>query len=109
VNIYVTGEAKLSGGSIANTTLNASNLKLFSSLNAPTDTNGVVVSGGTSTYMSVYAPDTVVTVSGTSDFYGSLIGYLVKPSGGSKIHFDQASASVLGTGVALSAWHEVRN
>jgi len=109
VNIYVTGEAKLSGGSIANTTLNASNLKLFSSLNAPGDNNGVVVSGGTSTYMSVYAPDTVVTVSGTSDFYGSLIGYKVVPSGGSKIHFDQASASVLGTGVALSAWHEVRN
>jgi len=59
--------------------------------------------------MSVYAPDTVVTVSGTSDFYGSLIGYKLVPSGGSKIHFDQASASVLGTGVALSAWHEVRN
>jgi hypothetical protein len=108
VTIYVTAATNLSGGSVANTTLNASNLKI-SSLNAPSNNNGVVVSGGGQAYMSVYAPDTGVTVSGGSDFYGSLVGYKIVPSGGSKIHYDQASASVLGPGVVLSAWHEVRN
>ena len=110
VNLYVTGEAKLSGGSIANTTLNAANLKLFSSYNAPGDVNGVTVSGGTQSYMAIYAPDTEVTLSGsTSSFYGSVIASGVIPQGGIKVHYDQALAAVLGSGATLSAWHEVRN
>ncbi len=110
VNLYVTGEAKLSGGSISNTTLNASNLKLFSSYNAPGDVNGVTVSGGTQAYMAVYAPQTEVTLSGsTSSFYGSVIASGVIPQGGVKVHYDQSLASVLGPGATLSAWHEVRN
>jgi len=110
VNLYVTGEAKLSGGSISNTTLNASNLKLFSSYNAPGDVNGVTVSGGTQAYMAVYAPDTEVTLSGsTSSFYGSVIASGVIPQGGVKVHYDQSLAAVLGPGATLSAWHEVRN
>ena len=109
VNIYVTGTAHLSGGSVANTTSNASNLKLFSSYNDPSDGNGVTLSGGSGAYMAVYAPDTAVNFSGSSNFYGSVIGAKVTNSGGTKIHYDTSLAAALGPGATLSKWHEVRN
>jgi len=109
VNIYVTGTAHLSGGSVANTTANASNLKLFSSYNAPNDGNGVTLSGGSQAYMAVYAPDTGVTFSGSSNFYGSVIAHDVTNSGGTKIHYDGSLGAALGPGATLSKWHEVRN
>jgi len=64
VNIFVIAASDLSGGSVANTSLNASSLKLFSSLNAPSNNNGFKLSGGTQSYMSIYAPDTGITFSG---------------------------------------------
>ena len=111
VNIFVIAASDLSGGSIANTSLNASSLKLFSSLNAPSNTNGIKLSGGTQSYMSIYAPDTGITFSGgTTDFYGAVVGYNITDTGGTRFHYDQSLVNVLGpTPPRLSSWHEVRN
>ena len=109
VNIFVTGAATLSGGSVANTTSNASNLKLFSSLNDPTNNNGVTLSGGSGAYMTVYAPNTGVTFSGSSNFYGSVIANKIVNSGGTDIHYDGSVGAVLAPNPTLSKWHEVRN
>ncbi len=111
VNIYVTAATDLSGGSVANTSLNASNLKLFSSLNAPANQNGIKLSGGTQSYMSIYAPNTGVTFSGgTTDFYGAVVSSIITDTGGTRFHYDQALAAVLGpVAPQLSSWHEVRN
>ena len=109
VNLYVTGATHLSGGSVANTTSNASNLKLFSSYNGSSDNNGVTLSGGSGAYMSVYAPNTGVTFSGSSNFYGSVVANNIVNSGGTKIHYDGSVAVVLAPNPALSKWHEVRN
>jgi hypothetical protein len=45
--------------------------------------------------LQVYAPNHPITVSGGSDFYGSLIGSSVTASGGSRLHFDAATAAAL--------------
>jgi hypothetical protein len=110
VNVYVTAATDLSGGSIVNTTLNASDLKLFSSLSAPANNNGLKLSGGNQSYMSVYAPDTGVTFSGgATDFYGAVVAYNIVNSGGTQVHYDQSLATVLGPGVQLSGLREIRN
>ena len=84
----------------------ASNLQLFSSLNDPSNRNGLVLSGGSGTYMEVDAPNTGVTFSGGSDFYGSVIASNMTDSGGTHLHYDVALAYA---GGQLSGWHEVRN
>jgi len=108
VNVYTTGQVDLSGGTVANSTLSAASFKLFMSYSSTSQ--GIKVSGGSQSYMAVYAPDCVVNFSGgLTDFYGSVVGYSVTATGGTRIHYDQTVGGVLGTGVQLSGWHEVRN
>ena len=85
VSISVTGQFNTSGGSIQNTTNIPANLQVSSSY---TGNNGVTVSGGSGAFMSIYAPGTSVTVSGSSPFYGSLVGKTLTVSGNSQIHQD---------------------
>ena len=85
VIINVTGKFTDSGGSLQNPSQIPSNLRVFSSY---TGSNGVTVSGTSTTYMSIYAPGTDVTVSGGGPFYGSLVGKTLTVSGNSAIHQD---------------------
>ena len=114
VNLYLTGIFDASGGTVVNTTGMASNLKLFDSLvstykNNGTPNNPIALSGGQQTSMAVYAPQAAVTFSGNSDFFGSVIADNVDDSGGTPMHYDGSLVNVLGSGVHLSGWHEVRN
>jgi hypothetical protein len=60
--------------------------------------------------MQVMAPNTGITFSGSSNFYGSFIGSNVTASGGSKIHYDLATGGGSGgANPAILSWHEVRN
>ena len=84
----------LPAGSISNTTNNAANLKVSSSY---TGSSGVSVSGGTSTYFSVYAPGTAVSISGSSHVFGAILGKSFTSSGNAKHHYDTALAGVWGS------------
>ena len=86
VVLNLTGILNTSGGSISNTTNNAANLKVLSSY---TGSSGVSVSGGTSTYFSVYAPGTAVSISGSSHVFGAILGKSFTSSGNAK-HYDTA-------------------
>lgn len=88
VNIYLTNVSSFSGGSLVNTTADAANLTIYSSFASAGGPSGVELSGGSDAYMTVYAPSTRVTLSGTSDFYGSIVANIVEVSGGSKLHYD---------------------
>jgi hypothetical protein len=100
VTMNLTGPSTLSGGGVQNTTHIPANLKIYSS-----DTNTLVVSGGSGAYMSVYAPDATVQLTGGSHFYGSLIGTSITNSGGTSMHADTAlNANVF----RLASWREVR-
>ena len=110
VTISVTGAVNFSGGSVSNTTALATNLLLYSSMNAPTNQNAIKLSGGSAAYMAVYAPQAGITMSGgTSDFYGAVIGASVTDTGGIGVHYDDALAGIMSAVGQLTGWHEVRN
>jgi hypothetical protein len=95
--INLTGDWKSTGGTISNTTHLPSNLKINSS------GSKVEMTGGTDTYVIIYAPAADVKLSGNSSFFGSAIGDKIDVSGGAQFH------QSLGVGAAAVAnWHEVQ-
>ncbi|MBZ5568307.1 MAG: hypothetical protein LAN64_10720 [Acidobacteriia bacterium] len=56
-------------------------------------TGNFPLSGSSATYAIVNAPNAPVTVSGSNDWYGSIIAKSVTASGGAKFHYDQALGS----------------
>jgi hypothetical protein len=78
--IYLTAKGDFSGGTLDNTTLDPGNLKIFS------NSELVLSSGGTHAYMSIYAPDSKLTISGGGNFYGRAVGGAVTLSGGTTFH-----------------------
>lgn len=105
--ISVTGTVSLGGVAVLNTTHVAANLRLFSSYTS--NGNSIILTGGSQAYMVVYAPNTGVMFDGNSDFYGSFIAGSVMNTGRAGVHYDKALQNVLGDGLKLSNWHEVRN
>jgi hypothetical protein len=85
VVVYLTDQADLSGGAVINTTNCAANLQILSS-----GTGAIKVSGGTQTFLTIYAPSAQVDVVGGGDLSGAIVGNSVKVTGGSNIHFDEA-------------------
>lgn len=80
--IYVTGTINLTG-----TVTTSGNLP--GNLTVIVCGNGSVSVGSNATvYMNLYAPQSAVTASGSSDFYGSIVGLTVSTSGSSSIHYD---------------------
>jgi hypothetical protein len=74
----------LSGGSIQNPTDIPTNLQF-----SYAGSQGVNLSGGSSSYATVYAPSAPVNLSGGSDFFGSIIGSIFTNSGGVALHYDR--------------------
>lgn len=91
--IYVTGDVSLSGGSVANHTLQPKNLQLFPMGSKCT------ISGSSEFYGVVYAPTAKVERSGSSDYYGMIVGKELVLSGSGGIHADE-SLSFLQSGAA---------
>jgi hypothetical protein len=54
----------------------------------------VTVSGGSGTYMTIYAPRTSLTVSGGGPFFGAPVCKTLKVSGNSSLHYDVALPDV---------------
>jgi len=104
VVITVTGSIDVSAGGIANTTLKAQQFQLLSSASGVS--NNIKVTGGSSTYMYVYAPQTQIVVTGGGDIYGALLGNDLQANGGAKLHFDKAlgNSGLLAGGVPTYAW-----
>ena len=53
-------------------------------------TAAMCVSGGSATYLSIYAPGTSVSVSGDSPLFGALVGKTLTVTGNSALHYDVA-------------------
>ena len=113
VTIYLTEHSDFSGGSIVNTTEIASNLQIFSSVDAGAISNprdwapGIELSGGSQAYMTIYAPDAKIEFSGRSGFFGSVVGKVIDNNGGSQIHYDKELEGDPSAGIELVSWKEV--
>ncbi len=92
VVVYLTGSGDTTGGAIINTTLCAANLQILSS-GGPSSGDAIKITGGTETYLTLYAPGAQVDVSGGGEIFGAIVGYTVTVHGGSSIHFDEALAN----------------
>jgi hypothetical protein len=81
--IYVTGYADFTGGGIVNATGDPANLVLHSS--APS----LAIKGGSGFYGAVSAPYTDVVLTGTPEYFGTVLGRTVTISGNTWIHVDE--------------------
>ena len=57
----------------------------------------VYVSSSSALYASVYAPQSAVTIAGSADVYGAVLGKTVSVSGSGRIHYDLGLDSTYGT------------
>jgi hypothetical protein len=78
------------GGAISNTSLSAANFKVLYA-----GTAGVKVTGGVGSSSLIYAPAAAVTLSGNATFYGAIVGYTVRSTGGADISYDRTLANLL--------------
>src|SRR6266581_281540 len=89
VDIYIENKLDLSGGGIINTAATQTALGIWA-CGTPASPQGWTLSGGSGAYFSVYAPNHDITVSGSGDLYGAIVGRSLNSSGGSKVHYDEA-------------------
>jgi hypothetical protein len=88
VDIYIDNVLNLSGGGIINTSSLPPSLSIWACGNPPSPA-GWTLSGGSGAYFSVYAPNHDITVSGSGDIWGAIVGASLNSSGGSAIHYDE--------------------
>ncbi len=84
VTIYVAGNLTLTGGSDAYQGI-AQNLQIIL-LNSHTS---ATFSGNSAIYVDLYAPLATVTLTGTTDIFGQLVGKTVTITGSGSVHYDE--------------------
>jgi hypothetical protein len=92
-----------SSGGVVNTTGKAENLQIFSL----SSSQGITLSGSSQAYMAVHAPNSPITFSGGSDFYGAVVGNTITDSSGTKMHYDVHLSGLGGAGVVMLTWRQV--
>lgn len=107
VKIYCTGKIDFTGGSATNSTSVASNCQIYDSY---TGGDGVKLTGGSTDYFTVYAPNTSVKLTGGSHFYGAVVAQTVDATGGTNIHYDVALQTLQigtsgSTSISLTSWN----
>jgi Flp pilus assembly protein TadG len=90
VQIYVSGNVSLGGGSFLNQSKTPSDLQIFCS------GKKVSVSGHSNFYGIIYAPSSDIEVAGGADFYGAAVGATLKFHNDGGIHADQSVGIVKG-------------
>jgi Tfp pilus assembly protein PilX len=88
VTLNVTGNGQatpvsLTGNGLQNPTLNPADLQINYA-----GTGTIKIAGNSSSAMVVYAPNSAVTLTGGSDFFGAILGQSVTDAGGTAIHYD---------------------
>lgn len=86
-SIYVTGSVNISG-TIHTAANRPSNLTIYMC-----SSNPFSMGNNNAAYVNLYAPQSAVTLSGSGDLYGQVIGLTVSMSGSSAIHYDQSLPS----------------
>ena len=83
VNLYVTGTIALGGNGVLNASGQPRNFNLVQVGNA-----GVTVSGNSDFVGTIYAPDSALKINGNGALYGAFVGAAVDLNGNAAIHYD---------------------
>lgn len=101
VTIRLTGQLAASGNSAANAGGVPATLQVLSSYEGA---DGVVLSGTTDLYMTIYAPQAGVRLTGTPQLYGAVLGKTLGLNGNPSLHFDtQLAASAVNAAPVVNA------
>jgi hypothetical protein len=87
--IYVDEDAKFTGGGIQNVTQDPKNLLIYATCDE------LDLKGAAGFYGAVVAPDTEVTLVGTSDYFGMIIADTVRINGDVNVHVDETLVAML--------------
>lgn len=105
VTLSLTGTSSITAGGIVNTTANAENLKIVTSLLS--SDLGIKIAGGDRVYLTLYAPDARVEVTGGGDFYGAIAAKNVVSTDGAKFHYDTRLKDHENGRVKMVFWREM--
>lgn len=101
VTVRLTGQLSANGNSSAGAGGIPSNLQVLSSYAGG---EGVVLSGTTDLYMTIYAPQAGVSLNGGPQLYGSVLGKTLSLTGNPSLHFDsQLAATPVNAAPVVSA------
>jgi hypothetical protein len=82
--IYLTGNLDTAGGLILNSSADPNNLKILM-------TGGTAkLTADSAFYGVLYAPNTDVTVGGSADLYGAIVGRTLSVNGSGNAHYDES-------------------
>jgi hypothetical protein len=82
--IYLAGDGVFGGGGIVNATGEPRNLTVYS------NAANLEVRGNAGFYGAIYAPGTDILLTGTADYYGTIVGRTVELPGDMVVHVDEA-------------------
>lgn len=106
VEIYVTGDLRLTGQSVTNTSHDATKCIFYGGTTCTT----VTVNGGADAYFALYAPNATLNFAGNSDLHGSAIGQNSTGIGTAAIIHDPNLDSMTGGGSTfpeVTTWQNV--
>ena len=99
---YARGPVTIGGGACINVTGEAVNFSIISLLNAP-----VTYGGQASLIGTIYAPNSAVSLNGTTDAYGAITCLSFSLVGTMSIHFDEALKGNPKVRFLASSWEEM--
>lgn len=97
VTMYVTGSVSLSGGSVSTSANVPSNFRLYVG-----SSGTVTVSGSSTLYADVYAPQSDFTISGGGTLAGRIVALSITESGNSNLYYDMSLVGGAGASVFLA-------
>ncbi|MBM3239456.1 hypothetical protein FJZ31_24450 [Candidatus Poribacteria bacterium] len=102
LTFYCTGDFKLTGGGLINTSQKPENFILYCTGST------VKLTGGAEFYGAVYAPNADINLNGGVTYYGAIVGKIVNVIGGPVIHYDEALKNVFNPAykVKITSWQE---
>ncbi len=105
VDIYISKDFTMSGGSVANNSQLPANLSIFG---CGATSSGWTISGGSKAFFGLYAPHNSMDVSGSSPVYGSLVSTAITFTGSASLHYDQALARMVNSKLSITtgSWAE---
>ena len=94
VDIYLSNDLTVTGGSVVNTAALPTNLEIWG---CGADANKWEIKSSAAAYLSIYAPSHQVKLSGSGDVFGAIVcAFFSTGGGGSHVHYDKALGGVTG-------------
>jgi hypothetical protein len=90
VTLYVDNALDLTGGTLANTTSLPGNMSVMSCGNQGGNPATWKLTGGSSAFFTVYAPENPISLTGNAGLFGAIIGATYTSTGTSQVHYDES-------------------